>query len=396
MTDYLSAQEAATRLGISTATLYSYVSRGLLRSEPSKGKTRRKRYRLDDVRRLEQKQTIRREPEKAAEGALSWGMPVLDSSITLIQDGRLFYRGQDALHLATTRTFEEVATLLWTERFDATMRLFEEPVPSFKIDCPINLSTIEKFQTVLPQVAAVDLAAYDLSADPQSKTPQPVTQTGARLLKILTESITEQSFDQSVANSLQRRWQPDQPEIKPLLEAALILCADHELNVSAFTARCVASARGTPYQAVIAALAAFSGHRHGGVSVRVEAFFHEARNGVQQTIKRYLQTGQTLPGFGHPLYPDGDPRGRLLLNQVGERSEVGSEILAVTEGLGFRPNIDFALVYLQEGLGLPQGAGQVLFGIGRTAGWIAHCIEQYALDPLIRPRARYVGNLPNG
>ncbi len=387
MADYLSAQEAATRLGISTATLYSYVSRGLLRSEPSKGKTRRKRYRLDDVRRLEQKQTIRREPEKAAEGALSWGMPVLDSSITLIQDGRLYYRGQDALQLATSRSFEEVATLLWTGNFEAAGRLFDEPPPKLNIDYPVNLSTVERFQTILPQVAAVDLAAYDLSAES-------TTQTGARLLKSLTQAITEQPFDQSVAHSLQQQWQPEQPAVKPLLEAALILCADHELNVSAFTARCVASARGTPYQAVIAALAAFSGYRHGGASVRVEAFFHEARNGVQQTIKRYLQTGQALPGFMHPLYPDGDPRGRLLLELVGGRDKVGDEILAVTNGLGFRPNIDFALVYLQDGLGLPTGAGQVLFGIGRTAGWIAHCIEQYALDPLIRPRARYIGNLP--
>lgn len=388
MADYLSAQEAANRLGISTATLYAYVSRGLLRSEPSKGKSRRKRYRLDDIKRLEQKQTIRREPEKAAEGALSWGMPVLDSRITLIQDGRLYYRGRDVLEMATTRTFEQVATLLWTDGFDATKRLFDDPLPQFNVDYPINLSAIERFQTILPQVAAADLAAYDLSADA-------TIQTGARLLKLLTTTITGQPFDQSVAQSLQRAWQPEQPEIKPLLESALILCADHELNVSAFTARCVASARGTPYQAVIAALAAFSGHRHGGASVRVGAFFRESQAGVHQTVKRYLQTGQNLPGFGHPLYPDGDPRGRLLLEQVGERSEIGDEILAVTAGLGFRPNIDFALVYLQDGLGLPEGAGQVLFGIGRTAGWIAHCIEQYALDPLIRPRARYIGNLPD-
>ena len=387
MADYLSAQEAANRLGISTATLYSYVSRGLLRSEPSKGKSRRKRYRLDDVRRLEQKQTIRRQPEKAAESALNFGMPVLDSSIALIQDGRLFYRGRDAAELATTRSFEEVAALLWGLDFASAERLFDNPRPLPNVDYPINLSTIERFQTVLPQVASADLAAYDLSAENTA-------QTGAHILRLLTETVTERPFDQSVARSLQGSWQPERPEIRAALEAALILCADHELNVSAFTARCVASARGTPYQAVIAALAAFSGHRHGGMSVRVAAFFREAANDVQRTVKRYLQTGQKLPGFGHPLYPDGDPRARLLLGLLAEKSEVGERILEVTEGLGIRPNVDFALVYLQDALNLPDEAGQVLFGIGRTAGWVAHCIEQYGVEALIRPRARYVGRLP--
>lgn len=387
MADYLSAQEAAQRLGISTATLYSYVSRGLLRSEPSKGKSRRKRYRLDDIRRLEQKQTVRREPEKAAETALNFGLPVLDSKITLIQNGKLFYRGQDALTMARERPFEEIVSLLWVEQFAAAGRLFDEPLPKVKVDAPRNLSTIEKFQTVLPQMAAADLAAYDLST-------ASTTQTGARIIKLLTQTATERPFDQSVTNSLVQRWQPDAPEVAPLINAALILCADHELNVSAFTARCVASARGTPYQAVLAALAAFSGHRHGGASLRVSAFFREAVNGVQATVKRYLQTGQKLPGFGHPLYPDGDPRARLLLKMAGDHDELGQEILRVADGLGMKPNIDFALVHLQDALELPENAAQVLFGIGRSAGWIAHCIEQYQLEALIRPRARYVGNLP--
>src|SRR5438128_5444731 len=106
----LTAEEAATRLGISMATLYAYVSRGLIRSFPDPDNPRSRLYAEEDV--------DRRMPGKAAERALHWGGPVLESAITLIDGDHLYYRGHDACELARTRSVEEVAALLWTGSFD--------------------------------------------------------------------------------------------------------------------------------------------------------------------------------------------------------------------------------------------------------------------------------------
>jgi citrate synthase len=126
---FLTAQEAAAELGVSLATLYAYASRGMLRSEPVPGEPRARRYPREDVLRLKEKKELRKEPEKAAPKALSWGMPVLESALTLIQDGRLYYRGRDAVELARTSTVEEVAALIWTGDPNEAGRLFTGETP---------------------------------------------------------------------------------------------------------------------------------------------------------------------------------------------------------------------------------------------------------------------------
>ncbi|MGB1249867.1 MAG: citrate synthase family protein [Candidatus Promineifilaceae bacterium] len=396
---YLTAQDAARQLGISTATLYSYVSRGLLRSEAAEGRTRAKRYLTEDVERLKRRQSMRRNPEKSAEMALNFGSPVLNSSITLIKHGKQYYRGQEVNQLAQTRCFEEIAALLWTGDFDKQRLLFPPPL---LIQPPPQTSTlplIERFQTILTHAAPQDLAAYGFL-------PDAVANTGARILHLITCSainITSAEFGSSIAQTLQQAWLPNQPKARALLEAALIVSADHELNVSAFTARCIASARATPYAAVIGGLSALSGYRHGGATDRVAAFFREADGHVLGALRSYLQRGLALPGIGHTLYPQGDPRGTLLFEWVqreyGEThgARLGKEVAeAVRDNFGRKPNIDFALVTLARALELPADAPLTLFAIGRTAGWISHIIEQYASEELIRPRARYTGDAPSG
>ena len=395
---YLTADEAAATLGISKATLYSYVSRGFLRSEEISGKTRAKRYLAEEVAVLKQRQEQRHNPAQAAATALHFGDPVLESAITLIADGQCYYRGYSVIDLARRHRFEEVVELLW--RGELTDRPFWDAVTETapplgsRLTLDGQTTPAELFQMALLQAAPTDLTAYHSAASS-------VMRTGHRILSILTQVVTGPGEGQRMAERLQRSWRPMEPDVTALLDSTLILCADHELNISSFTARCVASAGATPYAAVVAALAALQGHKHGGVGERVSAFLDLATTDPQRTVRDCLRRGEALPGFGHQLYPDGDPRGRLLL-ELAHRARPTAPILAMADlvvatanqAIQVAPNLDFGLAVLARALALPLYAPFTLFALGRTAGWIGHIMEQYALPQMIRPRSRYVGVQP--
>jgi citrate synthase len=402
---YLTASEAAAVLGVSLPTLYSYVSRGMLRSEPVAGHPRVKRYLREDVARLVERKEIRSDPAKAAARSLHWGAPVLDSSLALIDGGRIYYRGRDALELAQLASVEEVAALLWSGDPKEAGTLFtkqSEELPREIKDVlkrTSHLGPVERCQLALPLGAAVDPAAYDLR-------PMAVARTGARILRLLVSAMCGAADPGLIDVSLQEAWLPRRKTAAAALRAALILCADHELNVSTFTARCIASARATPYEVVIGALAAMKGRRHGGHTAEVEALFRETGRArrLREILVNRLRQGERLPGFGHPLYPNGDPRAALLLSFAsklgrGAVLEIAGSLVEVARSLtGEHPTVDFALVTLARSLGLPAESPLALFSLGRAMGWIAHAIEQYADARLIRPRARYIGlnpeNLP--
>jgi citrate synthase len=395
---FLSAREAAAELGVSRATLYAYVSRGLIRSEAVSGEQRQRRYHAEDIRRLKERKELRRNPVKAAEKVLSWGIPVLESGLTLISNGHLYYHGQDAADLALNRSLEEVASLLWTgelgpDRSGREDAHIFQPIP----DQRENLAHINAFQLALVQAESQDPAAFDLR-------PESVAHKGYSILNLLARIAAGEYSRQvkGVAGILQSGWTPTRTETARLINAALILCADHELNVSAFTARCVASAGSSPYSAVIAGLAALQGVKHGGLSRRVEALFQEVGSPEQAraALSGRLKRGEAIPGFGHPLYPDGDMRARLLIKLLQDAAsprelELAEAIAKEAQNLiGERPTVDFALVCLARGLELPEDAAIMIYAIGRSVGWIAHAIEQYRTNSLIRPRARYVGPQP--
>lgn len=388
----------------SAATLYAYVSRGLLRSEAAGDDSRSRRYHWEDIRRLKERKEVRRNPAKAVEHALHWGDPVLDSAITLITEGRLYYRGQDATELALTRAVEEVAALIWLGEMAAEVAtLFDAASSRASFRClaarrrVADLHPLDMFQAILPLAAAEDLTAYDFR-------PLAVAQTGARILGLLALiAAGRDEKGKDIAQTLQEGWVPEDESAVQLLRAALILCADHELNVSTFTARCVASAGGTPYAVVIAGLCALQGFKHGGGVEQVEAFLQEVGvpGQARTVIARRLKRGERLPGFGHQLYPDGDPRGKTLLDLTRQfypeapAVDLGEALIThVWQAIGQRPTIDFALAVLANALQQPPGAALALFALGRTIGWIGHAIEQYQLDQLIRPRARYTGPAP--
>jgi citrate synthase len=391
---WITAADAVRRLGVKRPTLYAYVSRGLIRSSASGGPTRERLYAREDVERLRRRAEERRHPEAIAAHALDLGTPVLESSITLIDHGRLFYRGHDAVQLARTRSIAEVASLLWTGRFDAvaTLRTSSSKMLALSDDLPF----IARAQMLLASAAAHDPTAFDLRTDA-------LVASGSRILGLMARAaaLTRPSHP-TIDAELATAWEVRSAVIG-VLRAAIILCADHELNVSAFTARCVASAGANPYAAVVAGLSALDGVRHGGMTARVEsmlASMRHARSGRAAVAER-LRHGEELLGFGHPLYPDGDPRADALFSLLREHAPKSPELrfaldvaAAATATLDAHPSLDFALATVARVLRLPAGSGLTLFALGRTMGWIAHTIEQYTVGQLIRPRARYVGPMP--
>jgi citrate synthase len=389
----MTARLAAEELGISLATLYAYVSRGMIRSEAAGGRSRR--YRVEDVRRLKERKERRRDPDRVVEGALHWGTPVMESAITLITDDGVYYRGRDVVALAARSTIEEVAALIWTGDASRGDELFPSEPPGLpsRIRAALGggLPPIEAFQVLLAWAGAEDPAAYDLR-------PAAVARTGARILRLMANVVAGEEA-RGIAETLARGWRPDDPETRALLDSALVLCADHELPVSTFVARCVASSEATPYAVVVAGLSAMGGVRHGGQVELVEDFLQEAEDigDARAAISGRLRRGERIPGFGHSLYPGGDPRGAELLRLTSAAysdSSAGSLSVAgeVLDLIGERPTVDFGLVTLARALGLPPGAAVTLFALGRTVGWIGHAIEQYEGGSLIRPRARYVGS----
>jgi citrate synthase len=398
--EFLTAIEAAEELGISLPTLYAYVSRGLIRSE-SEGKTRIHRYRRADVDSLRERQEQRKNPGKIAESALHWGAPVLESSISLITDGKLYYKGYDSTILSTGFSVEQVASLIWMGDIQAPFPKTRDIQISKRIKTVYraieDLPPMESFQAIIPIAAIEDHSAFDLR-------PSTVSQTGARILRLLATVATKNELsDKRIAEALQKRFVPGDPKAVSLFDAALVLSADHELNVSAFTARCVASAGSTPYAVVSAGLAALQGPKHGGHCHRMEALFKEAGSpkGARASLLSRLRRGEEIPGFGHTLYPEGDPRGDTLfriINQVRPKHPAvrlaAALKSAMSELTGKHPTIDFGLVTICRALDLPDGMALGLFAMGRTIGWIGHAIEQYQIDRMIRPRARYVGLQP--
>jgi citrate synthase len=402
---FLTAQEAAAELGVKLPTLYSYVSRGLIRSQASGNITRERRYYAEDVQRLKERQEQRRDPTSAIAEALHWGAAVLESELTLIHDGKLYYRGYDAVSLASQHIVEDVAGLLWKGNLQAQLNNLNKPVTkSARVQMERLVSLlrpyplIESFQIALLMTASEDPMAYDLR-------PVAVEQTGIRILRLLTAVAAGQVEESGIAQTLAQSWLPGQPsKVTRLLNAALILLADHEFNVSSFTARCVASAGATPYEVVTAGLAALQGAKHGGTVNRVEALLDEIQKpaNTARVLSHRLKRGDDIPGFGHRLYPEGDPRARGLLELMSDaipRSpalSLSKAVIQEAKGLiGEDPNSDFALAVLARLLNLPEGYGLGIFALGRTIGWLAHAMEQYQSDSIIRPRARYVGRMPH-
>jgi citrate synthase len=405
---YVGAREAARLLGVKPATLYAYVSRGLLESAPGDG-GRARRYRRTDLDRL------RAEGRRAGTSpALRWGEPVLDSGVTaMTQDGPA-YRGHSALALARAGTpFEAVAELLWTGALPDGRPAWPADAPDLAALgalAPPGAPPAAFHALVVAALAPRDPGRFDLRSEAVLERARRLIRTLAISLAFLqegaarTRALRAARRAPTVAAAAAAAFgAPPRPRTLAALDRALVLLADHELNVSTFAARVAASAQADPYAALLAGLAALSGPRHGAASDRVEALLLEVEStgDAARVVHERERRGESVPGFGHAFYPGGDPRAALLLDTaraLAPRARGAEPLFALVDAMRDAgkpaPNVDAALVALRAALGLPRGAAAGLFAVGRAAGWFAHILEQYATGVLLRPRARYVLSNP--
>jgi len=399
MTAWITAEAAAERLGIKRATLYAYVSRGVLvRRRAPKG-----RGSLFDAAEIE-KLARRGRPRRAPGGAEL----VIESALTEISGDRLRYRGHEVTALAGARSFEDVASLLWTGDFTAPAGWQATPEAvavgaAAQSALPAAALPLERLQVIVPALAATDPLRLHLD--------QPaVVAAGRAMIAGMVDCLPDQreraadGVDQPVPDIATRLWGkicPAEAEgLLAALRAALVLLADHELAASTLAVRVAASVRADPYAAVATGLGALGGPLHGGASLGAEAMLAAAAGprdapGVVGDLLR--RTGR-VPGFGHFVYRAGDPRAICLLDLVA-RGAPESPRLAVAEAVRTEmrrralpePNIDFALAVLADVAGMISGAGEAVFAVARAAGWIAHALEEYAREVPLRPRAVYTG-----
>ncbi|WXA97462.1 citrate synthase family protein [Pendulispora brunnea] len=396
-------------LGIRRETLYAYASRGLLRSYPSPGKGRGRMYLRDDILRLKARHDARSGHGPVAAAALRWGEPVLDSSITEMSVEGPRYRGMLATDLAIRgASFEQVAELLWSR--SGTLPPTQPRWPTAAIPeaelAPLAAGTRRPLAR-LPLLLAAWQAHSSFgrmrrAASPPS--PEATRRLARSLIAALPWIVAPERWPDAAARAprmaericllLNRSPQPARVR---LIDAALVLCADHELTVSSFAARVVASSGADLYAVLLAAASAFSGPLHGTASDAVEALIDDTRqpHRAKRIATAYANRGEAIPGFVHHLYPQGDPRGRVLLDLAMElapnkrKLRIVHALVEAAEPLGQHPTVDVALVAAAQALGANKGTASTLFALARAAGLVAHALEQRESGVLIRPRARY-------
>jgi len=391
---YLSAREASAELAISPATLYAYVSRGLIRSEPSPD-ARTHRYRAEDVRGLKERRAP--SPEPRGLRAFDADLPVLDSAIATITEDGPIYRGVNCVDLAQTDTLEHAATLLW----DVT-----GVDPFAPENCPQVSDEMRAIAEAARRAAPIDRAvavlALAASADPRAFTraADGRAMTGARILRLVVATMLNRTPSAEPLHlQIASAWAGDNKHAADLVRRALVLLADHELNASTFTVRCAASTGLNLYDAVIAGLVALKGPKHGGAGVLASQLVKTlVDKDVAPVVRERVALGERFAGFGHGVYKRGDPRAISLLEaltRAGAARKFTREIPErIAEATGEFVNIDYALAVLVQALRMPAGSELALFAMARTVGWIAHASEQLQHGRLIRPRARYVGPAP--
>ncbi|WP_260477714.1 citrate synthase [Nonomuraea sp. WAC 01424] len=402
--EWIDAATAAERLGVKPATLYAYVSRGVLqRRHGDDG--RRSLFSAEEVERLARRGRPRGQPPEL----------VIESAITALGADRPYYRGADALNLALTSDYESVAAHLWNPAPapQAPPRRGSEGQEAWRCEeealraavaaqggLPRDLLPLDRLQVITTVLGASDSLRHQL--DPAS-----VAATGRRLIAGLVDALPPlgEPAGESIAERLWARLcpRPPEPALLGALEAALVLLADHELAASTLAARVASSAKADPYAVVLTGLGVLGGPLHGGASYGAERLLREIAEPGQaaRVIADRVRRGERIPGFGHSVYKNGDARGTLLSDLV-KAAAPGHDRVAAAQAVQAEArrrrlpagNIDFALATLTAVAGMVSGAGEAIFAVSRAAGWLAHAMEEYERGSLLRLRASYTGPSP--
>ena len=387
---WMTSEAAVQRLGVKPETLYAYVSRGVVQSERIPG-SRRSRFSRADVERLAARQR--------GGGGRAGGLEVLiETDLTMLDpEGVLAYRGWDVVDAVADASFEEVASWLWhgtreRKRFEAPLAMIETAA---RVGAALTAQPVmDRLRAAIAAVRATDPFRDD-------RRPEAVAGAGRAIVSTLIETLPRVGpaalANASIAARLWPRLsaQPAKPRLVKLLDATLVLLADHEMAASTLAARIAASTWADPYLVELAGLATLGGPLHGAASSASRELMREASaSSPAEAIGARLRDNQLIPGFGHRVYKTHDPRAVVLLEMLGaiRRDPVEEELLLIMRerGLPF-PNIDFAIAAFAERYDMIDNAGEVIFAIARTAGWLAHAIEEYRYRLRFRPRAIYTG-----
>jgi len=407
--DYVDRAEALSMLGVKPQTLYSYVSRGLIRrlSHPDE---RISFYSREDVLRLRARSVARSGHGPAAASALHWGEPVLTTSITeLTADGQR-YRGHSAIDLARSNcSFEAVAELLWTGRAVREHATWSTDLSTHAVATQLGGIVRLSPELHIRQLLAEMVMVLGLADGGQPSPGSIDTDIAAaeRLLHAMAGTFgyigPAKRFvrivkGEHLADGLARALgvAPTQTNLQAL-NAALILIADHEFTPATFAARIAASVGSDLWSCIGAALQVQFGP---GLSLRcdrVEQLLAASSRHVRGAPDDdgMLWSAPMPIGFSHPLYASGDPRADMLLELATEIRRQGTASAPERPGTNRRRQhltMDEALVLFCRSLGMARHVAGGFLALGRAAGWIAHVFEQRAQGFLIRPRGKFVAS----
>ncbi|TVT22536.1 helix-turn-helix domain-containing protein [Amycolatopsis acidiphila] len=382
-TEVLSIAEAADVLGVKQSTVYAYISRGLLKRHRLP-RDRRSWLSRSDVEGFGQRKgtrTLLREEEPAT------------TEVGRIDEDRLLYREHDAVELARTASYEQVAELLWGQAGAAFARELEPELVAaihrLQDTMPAGSLPLDRLKVTATLLGARDSFRYDLSV-------QSVLSAARTLAPAFVESLPRPGEscepDRSIAERLWGRLtaEPATPDRIAVLSAALVLLADHGLGPSTRAVREAAATAADPYSAVLAGMSVASGLLlGGGSSLAVQAWLGDigTPDAVSRVLEQRLLRGDRLSGFGQPRYRRADPRAATLLEMLAA-TPADPERLAIVEAAtdlvrrrrSLEPNVEFALGALCFVHGMTEGAGEAVFVIARTAGWVAHALETYSVQ----------------
>ncbi|MFE2144416.1 citrate synthase [Streptomyces sp. NPDC059456] len=397
----ISTRQAAELLGVKPATVYAYVSRGQLgsRRDPvGRGSS-------FDAREVEELARRNRREAAAPPGAEL----AVRTSLTLIEPDRYYFRGVDAVELAARHRYEEVAEWLWTGRLPRGVRFTAPPqalaaARRAVAALPEHSGPVDRLRVATAAAAVTDPLRFDLSAEAVLGSARCLIPTLAAALPVVggeepgTGTLAEQLWCRLTGR-------PADPAALGTLDLALALLIDHDLAASTLAVRVAASARAHPYAAVSAGLGALEGPLHGAAGRLAHRMLAEAleRGGAAPVVADHLRAGRRVPGLGHRLYAGEDPRATALFARLEGMPQAGPALAAAREVVataaarreGLHANVDLALAVLTVSCGMPAEAGETVFAVSRTAGWIAHALEEYRERPLrMRPSGQYQGPRP--